>query len=292
MDSYSAAASWRNILLILLGCAIYAFGIHYFVIPNELMEGGITGIALLINYSLGIPPSITTLVINIPLFFLGWKMFSKRQMLYTIIGTASLSFFLWIMETLISFKWIVPFARETDYFLVTLYAGVTLGTGLGIVFRNGGTTGGSDIIVRIASKLKGWSMGQVTFGFDAIVISSSLLYIPPVKVLYTLVAVFITSRVIDYIMEGAYGAKAFTVITDRAAEIADLIIREMDRSATLLQAKGAYTQKNKTVLYCVVSRNESRRMRDIVKSVDPYAFIIISDVHDVLGEGFKEIKDK
>lgn len=282
------SASWRNALPIVLGSAVYAFGLHYFVIPNELMEGGITGIALLLNYAFGLPPSVTTFAINVPLFLIGWKMFGRSAMLYTVVGTLSLSLFLWLMETFIRWGWITPFTTETDYFLVTLYAGITLGTGLGIVFRFGGTTGGSDIIARIGSKLKGWSMGQVILVFDALVIASSLLYIPQVKVLYTLVAVFITSRVIDYISEGAYAAKAFMIVSERAAEVADKITREMDRGATLFQAKGAYSKKAKEVVYCVVYRHETRTLRAVAQSVDPRAFMVISDVYDVLGEGFKE----
>ncbi|HEX7056983.1 MAG TPA: YitT family protein, partial [Bacilli bacterium] len=124
-----------NILPIMLGTAIYAFGIHYFVIANELMEGGITGIALLLNYSLHWRPSWTTLAMNIPLFWAGYRFFTRSTLLYTILGTTSASFFLWVMEEFIRHGWIHPFYSPDDLLLAALYAGVTLGTGLGIVFR-------------------------------------------------------------------------------------------------------------------------------------------------------------
>ncbi|WP_090977146.1 YitT family protein [Paenibacillus sp. CF384] len=274
--------------MVMLGTAIYAFGLHYFLIPNQLMEGGVTGIAILLNYSLDWPLSISTLVLNIPLYFLGWKVLGRSHTGYTIFGSVSLSFFLYLMEKMIEAGWIVPFQTSNDYILAALYAGVTLGAGLGIVFRFGGTTGGVDIIARIASKLKGWSMGQVILTLDIIIIGVSLLYISKEKVLYTLVAVFIASKMIDFIQEGAYAAKAFSIITESGDEIGLQITKEMERGVTVFPAKGAYSGKEKQVLYCVVARHEIRQLKSIVRSIDPLAFIVISEVHDVLGEGFKE----
>lgn len=279
---------WKQMLPIIIGTAIYAFGLHFFVISNQLMEGGVTGISLLLNYALHLPPSLTTLLLNIPLFLIGWRALGRGSMGLTMLGTLSLSFFLWIMEWLIKQGWVVPFTTNQDYFLATLYAGVTLGTGLGIVFRYGGTTGGSDIIARMLNKWRGWRIGQVILGLDAAIIGISLFYIPREKILYTMVAVFIASKMIDFITEGAYAAKAYTVITEHSAELSGLITKEMDRGVTLLQAKGAYSQQSKEVVYCVVARTEMRQLQTLIKSVDPKAFIIISDVHDVLGEGFKE----
>lgn len=272
---------------IVLGTAIYAFGLHYFVIPNGLMEGGITGIALLLNYVFGFPPSISTLLINVPLFYAGWRALGRTSMAYTIIGTVSLSLFLWIMELLIGRGLLVPFRTERDFFLVAAYAGFTLGAGLGIVFRYGGTTGGSDIAARIVQKRFGWSVGQFVLAFDAAVIGSSLFFITKEKILYTLIVVFIVSKMIDFVIEGGYAARAFLIITDRAHEIAEAITTRMDRGATLLPAVGAYSGQSKHAVYCVVYRQEMKRLKDLVRAVDQRAFIIINEVHDVLGEGFK-----
>lgn len=276
----------KNVLPILLGTAIYAFGILFFIIPNQLMEGGVTGITILLKYALGISPSLSNLVLNIPLFLLGWKILGGRQIIYTGIGIASLSIFLMIFEKMIHYGWIIPF--ETDFILATLYAGVTLGAGLGIVFRFGGTTGGSDIIARILGRKYGFSMGQVILTIDIIIIGLSLFYVDKENILYTFVAVFIASKVIDFIQEGAYSAKAFTIISDHAPEIADMITKEMDRGVTLIPAIGAYSKQAKYMAYCVVSRQEIRRLQAIAKGIDPRAFVIINDVHDVHGEGFRE----
>ncbi|PQP82009.1 hypothetical protein C0Q44_20330 [Paenibacillus sp. PCH8] len=287
----STSKTWvqvKLVLPILLGTALYAFGLLYFIIPNQLMEGGLTGVTLLINYAFGISPSLTTLILNIPLFLIGLKILGSRQMIYTGIGIGALTVFLWLFEKWIHLGWIKPLHTENDLLLAALYAGVTLGAGLGIVFRWGGTTGGSDIIARILNRKYGWSMGRVLLGIDFIIIGLSLIYIPKEKILYTLVAVFIASKVIDFIQEGAYSARAFMIISDHAPEIAEQITRDMDRGVTLIPAIGAYSKQAKHMAYCVISRQEFRRLQTIVRSIDPRAFVIISDVHDVHGEGFKE----
>lgn len=278
----------RIIIPILIGTAIYAFGLHYFVLPNQLMEGGVTGIAVLLNYALQWPLSISTLALNVPLFFLGWKALGRGQMMYTLIGIISLSVFLALMEQMINHKWLVPFQSSQDYMLVALYAGVSLGTGLGIVFRFGGTTGGVDIVARIVARSRGISMGQIILTLDAVIIGISLFFIPIEKVLYTLVTVFIASKLIDFIQDGAYAAKAFSIITEHGDSISKKITIELDRGVTLIPAKGAFSGQQKEVVYCVVQRQEIRRLKTIVRNIDPRAFIVINEVHDVLGEGFKE----
>ncbi|MFC3745871.1 YitT family protein [Paenibacillus sp. GCM10012306] len=288
MNSSKLFAITKTVAPIMLGSAIYAFGLLYFIIPNQLMEGGVAGITILLNYAFSIPIFLTTLLINLPLFLMGWKVLGGRQIAYTGVGIGSLILFLWLFEKLIDLGWINPFSTEHDFILASLYAGVTLGLGLGIVFRFGGTTGGVDIVARIIGRKFGWSMGQVILTTDVIIIGASLLYISREKILYTLVAVFIASRVIDFIQEGAYAAKAFTIISDEAPKIADLISEELERGVTLIPAIGAYSKQAKYMVYCVVSRQEIRRLSQLVKSVDPRAFVIINDVHDVQGEGFRE----
>lgn len=171
----STAKTWIQVKLVLpivLGTTLYAFGLLYFIIPNQLMEGGLTGVTVLINYAFGISPSLTTLILNVPLFLIGLKILGGRQMIYTGIGIGALTVFLWLFEKLIHLGWIEPLHTENDLLLAALYAGVTLGAGLGIVFRWGGTTGGSDIIARILNRKYGWSMGRVLLGIDFVIIGS------------------------------------------------------------------------------------------------------------------------
>src|SRR5690606_6670914 len=243
-------AVFTNAAAILFGTAVYAFGLNYFIVPNQLMEGGITGIALLVNYAFGVRPSVMTVLINLPLFIAGWRVLGRRGMAYTIFGTASLSAFLWVMETAVARGWLAPFHAGQDLMLAALYAGVTLGAGLGIVFRFGGTTGGIDIVARILNKIGGWSLGQIILAIDAAILLASLIYLPKEKILYTLVSVFISTQVIDFIQEGAYAAKAFTIISERAGDIAKAINVEMGRGVTVFPSRGAYSNRTREALYC------------------------------------------
>lgn len=283
-----AAGGLRVLVPVAAGTAVYAFGLHYFVLPNTLMEGGVTGIGLLLYYIFGFPLSFSTLLLNVPLFLAGWRMLGRKAMTMTLYGTLCLTGSLWLMERAVEYGLIVPLASERDLILSALYAGVTLGAGLGIVFRFGATTGGMDIAARILVRKYGWSMGQTILVIDAIVIGSSLFFVPVERVLYTLVVVFIASRVIDFVQEGAYAGKAFTIVTENGQAIADAVTRKLDRSATILEATGGYTGASKQVVYCIVGRSEARMLREIVHAIDPKAFFAISDAHDVIGEGFRE----
>ncbi len=272
----------KNIFFILIGSAIFSFGIVHFNMQNNLSEGGFTGITLLFYFLWNWDPAITNLVLNVPVFFVGWKFLGRTTFLYTIIGTVAVSLFLSIFQ-------IHPFSikLQSDMTLAALFAGVFIGIGLGIIFRYGGTTGGVDIIARIVHRYAGWSMGKTMFMFDFTVITTSVLvYLDLVEGMYTLVAVYIGARVIDFIQEGAYAARGATIISGHSEEIAKKIITDMDRGVTALAGRGSFTGESRDVLYCVVGRNEIVRLKGIIESVDPHAFVAVSSVHDVVGEGF------
>ncbi|KKE79447.1 YitT family protein [Bacilli bacterium] len=272
----------KNILFILLGAAIFSFGIVHFNMQHNLGEGGFTGITLLLYFLWGIDPAITNIILNIPVFFIGWKFLGRNTFIYTIIGTFAVSLFLRLFQ-------IKPFVihLEHDMFLVALFAGVFIGIGLGIIFRYGGTTGGVDIIARIVNKNVGWSMGRTMFLFDLVVITTSIFVILELSEgMYTLVAVYVAARVIDFLQEGAYSAKGATIISDHSDEIAELIKKKMDRGVTVLDGRGSYSGIKRDVLYCIVGRNEIVRLKSIIRNVDPHAFVAVTTVHDVLGEGF------
>jgi uncharacterized membrane-anchored protein YitT (DUF2179 family) len=272
----------KNILFILLGAAIFAFGLVHFNMQNNLAEGGFTGITLLLYFLFKWDPSYTNLALNIPLFIIGWRLLGRNSFLYTIIGTVSLSVFLWIFQ-----RYAIDMSLKNDLTLAALFAGVFIGIGLGIIFRYGGTTGGVDIIARLVYKYKGISMGKTMFAFDAVVITLSLLlYLSYREAMYTLVAVFVAARVIDFMQDGGYAAKGATIISEKSSEIAEKIMNEMDRGVTILKGQGSYTKRDRDVLYCVVAKNELSRLKSVITSVDPHAFVAVSDVHDVLGEGF------
>ncbi|WP_318508581.1 YitT family protein [Bacillus sp. T3] len=273
---------FKNIFFILFGSAVFSFGIVHFNMQNNLAEGGFTGITLLFYFLWKWDPSYTNLLLNIPLFFIGWKLLGRSALLYTIIGTLGVSVFLWVFQ-----RYQIDMPLRDDLTLAALFAGVAIGIGLGIIFRYGGTTGGVDIIARLAHKYVGWSMGKTMFLFDACVITISLItYLSYKEAMYTLVAVFIGAKVIDFMQEGAYSARGAMIISDLNNQIADKVMEEMGRGVTVLHGHGSFTKTNREVLYCVVGKNEIVKLKNLITSVDPHAFVSVSIVHDVLGEGF------
>ena len=279
---------FKNIFFIILGAAIFSFGFVHFNIQNQLGEGGFSGITLILFFKFKLDPALMNLLLNIPMFFLGWRLLGQKVFVYTIIGTVSVSIFLKIF-----FIYEIDIHLQDDLFLASLFAGVFVGVGLGIIFRYGGTTGGVDIIARLAHKYVGWSMGKTMFIFDAAVILLSwLTFLDSRSMMYTLVAVFIGARVIDFVQEGAYSGRGAFIISEFQNEIAYRISSDMDRGVTVLSGYGHFTKVNREVLYCVVGRNEIVRLKNIITSIDPHAFVSVTDVHDVMGEGFTLDEEK
>lgn len=277
----------KNICFIMLGTAIYAFGLVNFNIANNLGEGGLAGVTLFLLHFFQIDPAYSNLILNIPLFIIGWRILGNRSLIYTGIGTVSLSLFLWIFQR-------IPYTLDlhNDLLLVALFAGGFSGIGLGLVFRYGGTTGGSDIIAKLLHHTKGISMGRTLFAIDAIVLAASLSYLDVRQVMYTLVAVFIGSRVIDFVQEGAYAARGALIISKDNDAIASHVMLSMNRGVTVLEGRGGFSKNEQDVLYIVVAKNEIIQLKNIVQAVDPHAFVSVSVVHDVMGEGFTLDEDK
>lgn len=278
----------KNIFFILIGSAIFSFGLVHFNIQNELGEGGFTGITLLLLYLFNWDPALMNIILNIPVLIVGWKILGRTTFYYSLIGIIAVSVFIRISQ-----MYLIEIDLASDLTLASLFAGVFIGVGLGVIFRYGGTTGGVDIIARLIHKYLGWSMGRAMFLFDAIVIMISILtYLEHIKGMYTLVAVFIGARVIDFIQEGAYAARGVTIISEKSEDISQRIMNEMDRGVTVLQGKGSFTGSSRDVLYCVIGKNEIIRLKNIIENVDSHSFVTVSHVHDVIGEGFTLDEDK
>ena len=192
----------KEILFIVVGTAIYAFGLVYLNIANHLAEGGVTGITLIIRALFGIDPAYTTLLINIPLILIGGKILGKRSFYYTILGTVCLSVFLWIWQR-------IPLQINLDHdlFIVSILAGLFAGFGSGLVYRNGGTTGGADVIARILEQKIGFTMGKSLLIFDIVVLICSLTYLDLKRMMYTLIVSFVFSKVVDVLSSGGYASQ-------------------------------------------------------------------------------------
>ena len=270
------------ILTILLGAAIYAFGLTYFVVPHHLFEGGATGITLITFYLFEIPVSLMNLLINIPLFILAWKIFGAKSLYSSLLGTLALSAWLAFFERIP-----LHIDLQGDLLITALIAGILLGIGLGIIFNAGGTTGGTDIVARILNKYTHISMGKLLFILDFCILMLILLIFKDLRLVsYTLLFDFIVSRVIDLIGEGGYAGKGFMIITKRPDHLAKTINDDLGRGVTFISGQGYYSQKDLKIIYCIVGRNEIVKMKEMIHRIDPQAFITITEAHEILGEGF------
>ena len=275
------------ILTILLGAAIYAFGLTYFVVPHHLFEGGATGITLITFYLFKIPVSLMNLLINIPLFILAWKIFGEKSLYSSLLGTLALSAWLAFFERIP-----LHIDLQGDLLITALIAGILLGIGLGIIFNAGGTTGGTDILARILNKYTHISMGKLLFILDFCILMLILLIFKDLRLVsYTLLFDFIVSRVIDLIGEGGYAGKGFMIITQYPDQLAKEINDELGRGVTFISGQGYYSKKDLKIIYCIVGRNEIVKMKDMIHKIDPQAFITITEAHEILGEGFTYVKD-
>ena len=280
----------KNILAIILGAGIFSFGIFFLVIPFHFYEGGATGITLITYYLFKIPVSVMNLAINIPLFFLAWKLLGLRSLYLSLIGTFSVSTWMAIFELIPGSHHLqnaVFTALDGDILLACIGSGVILGAGLGIIFNAGGTTGGTDIVARIFNKYTTLSMGRLMLIVDAIVLTTVLIVFKDFRIAaYTLLFILIDTIVIDIVGEGGFAGKGFLVVTSKPDEIAKQITTDLGRGVTFVNGMGYYSQQEMKIVYCVVSRNEMKQMKDIINKIDPFAFITITEAHEILGEGF------
>lgn len=274
----------RNVVGIMLGAVVTAVSLNVFLIPNKVAAGGVSGLATVLHYLLGLPVGMTMLALNVPLFLVSVKLLGARFGWNTLLGAVFLSAAIDISAPLI------PVLTQ-DLLLNSLYGGVLVGIGMGIVFRFNGTTAGTDLAAAILHKLFKISVGQALLAVDFFVIASAGIVFQNAELsLYALISLFVTTQIIDLIQEGPSTGKAFFIMTVNPAVLADSILREMSRGVTFFQGRGGYTKECREILLCVVSTREVTRLKELVYHFDRKAFVIVADVHEVLGEGFTEMK--
>jgi len=267
---------------ITIGSLFIALALTVFLVPNRIAAGGISGLATVIFYITSFPIGITMLAVNIPLFFAGMKIMGASFGFRTIYGIVSLS----VLTDLLQPHMV---SLTDDLLLASIYGGVLSGIGLGIVFRSRGTTGGTDLIASLINHFTGVTVGEGLLIADGIVVSLAGIFFNLEVALYAAVTIFITSNTIDTVQEGLRFKKAVLIISDKADKINKMIVNNLNRGATRFEAKGGYTGAEKDVLLCVISRTEISELKKEVMEIDKDAFVIISNVNEVLGEGFTEI---
>ena len=271
----------REYIFIFIGVLLTAVGLDMFLVPNKIAAGGVSGIATIVYYAARFPVGLTMLIINVPLFLIGIRKLGVGFGIRSLFGTVAISLAVDLLAPVLP----VP---TRDPLLASIYGGIVTGIGIGIVFRNGGTTGGTDLAAAIVNNYMKMSVGVVLFMIDACVIAAAGITFKSAELaLYALLTIFLTSRVIDMVQEGFGYAKAALIISDRPREISEAILVQMDRGVTTLKGKGMYTGTDRDVVFSVVTRAEISILKKLVHSIDPRAFVILTDVHEVLGEGFK-----
>lgn len=282
-------SKFYDYLMITIGTGILAFGIACFYDPVVLITGGFSGLAIIIKHITtfvvpdGIPLWVTNIALNVPVFILSYFLKGKKFIGKTLFGTLMLSAWLAVIPP-------IDFAQN-DFMIAALFGGLCAGAGIGFVIRVGATTGGTDMVAALVQlKLRHFSIVEILMVIDATVVVLGLLIFGVRPTLYAIIGIVVQTKVSELVVEGFNYSKAAYIITNEHEEVARRIMTELERGVTGLQAKGMYTQQDKCVLYCIVTTKEIIGLKDIVNEVDPRAFVIVSDVKEVLGEGFQEYK--
>lgn len=261
------------VIMIIVGAACAAFSIECFLIPNTILDGGVTGVSMMINYLTGIRLSILVIVINIPFFFVGCKALGKRFLLRAVIAMAAFSGFLEVCK-------LIPTVTSSEL-LAVVFGGVLLGVGVGTVLRHGGCLDGTEIAAMLLSKNVSASTGQIIFMINIFIYITAGILFGWDRAMLSLLTYFITFK------EGMEQAKAAMIITDHAADIADTIYQQLGRTCTFISAEGLVSGSTKTVLYCVITRVEVNQLKRIISEADVSAFVTISEVSEIIGNHVK-----
>lgn len=267
-----------------IGCCLYAAAINFFNVPNNIAQGGFSGVAIVINYLTKLPVGAVNFVLNIPLFILAWIFVGKKFVYKSLWVTVMLSVIIDIMAALFD-----GYAYTGDKLLAAIFGGALSGAGVALVLMRGATTGGTDILSRLLRLI----MPHISFGkfimlTDLIVIATAAIVFRSVEsALYAAIVIFVSSRLIDYVLYGLDKGKMLMVVTDHAREVADSLTKNMPRGVTILPVTGGYTGEQKNMLVCVLRSNEVARTIKMIKSVDPNTFTIITEATEIIGKGFK-----
>lgn len=263
-----------------LGVFITALAMNLFFIPHKIAAGGISGLATVLHYLFNFPVGVIMLAFNIPIFLFGVKLLGARYGVNTLYCAMLLSVFIDLTSGF------TP-AVTDDILLNSLYGGVMTGLGLGLVFRCKGNTAGTALLAAMLHKLFKIPVGQALLIFDAAVVAfAGIVFRSPELALYATISIFVTAQIIDLVQEGAMASKAFFIVSQDPEGLADKILTEIDRGVTYLSGRGAYTGKEREILLCVVDQAEVTSLKELIHTHDARAFLIVTDAHEVVGEGF------
>lgn len=271
-----------NYMLIIIGAFIMAFGVSQFLLPNQLSSGGLTGVATITYYLLKLPVGTTIIALNIPLFIMAIYRKGKDFFINGLIGTLSLSIFIDVLERF------NPLTQ--DRLLACIYGGIIVGLGSALVLKSNASTGGTDMLAYIIKTYKPmYRTSNLIVILDIIIVLVNVIFFREIEVgLYSAITIYLMGKMIDIIFEGIYFTKTMFIVSNKYEEIAKVVGDNVQRGTTAISAKGMYTKEERTILWCVASRNEAMRIKQISKKIDPHSFIVISNAREAYGIGFKK----
>ena len=274
-------------LKIVVGAAIYAAGFQFFLYPNAISTGGLTGVAMIVNFLTGLPVGVMTIVLNIPLFIFSWKKFGLHFIIASLVGTILASVMVDLFAT-------VPLEATHEPLLGAIYGGIVKGFGLGVVYHTGATTGGVDIAAKfLRRKYQHINFSTFILALDVVVIVAfALIFKRYDSAMYAIICMYIATKVIDLVLYGAVNSKVCYIITERSAEIRDALLNGLHRGVTLLHGKGAWSGEEKDIILCVIKQNQIVELKHMIRAIDERAFVIVSDSREVFGKGFSYIGDE
>ncbi|MEA5077155.1 MAG: YitT family protein [Anaerolineaceae bacterium] len=274
--------------LLLIGALIQAISMRLFLVPGQLVSGGISGAAQIITYFVKFPIGLLVFIGNVPLFIIGWRhLGGPRFAIRTAVAVAAFSLFTDLLGLYIPVQ-----GMTTDNVLNSIYGGVLLGIGLGLVYRGQGTSGGSDILGRILNSRFGVPISQSYLITDTIVVLAGGFAFSWEKALYGLVVIYISGIAAEAISEGQSIYRTAIIITQEHVKVTQMVLEEMERGVTILAGKGGFTNEERPVLYCVITRSEVNQLKELVREIDPKALMVIGSAHEALGEGFRALIQK
>lgn len=272
---------WEKIfrlVMIMLGALIYTFGLELFLIPNHTIDGGVTGISLMLSTLTGMPFGLFFVAINLPFLYLGYKHIGRSFTYQTLWGVLCVAFFNSIMH----------YARPVtdDPFLAAVYGGIILGIGVGLIIRSNGSLDGTEIVAIILDKKISFSVGEIIMGFNLVILGTAGFVYSWNSAMYSLIVYFIAYKMMDLVIKGLDESKGVMIVTNLPDEVAQALMSRLGRGVTILYGEGGYLKEEKRILYSVISRLEMTKIKDVIYEEDPNAFVTITDVYDVFGGQF------
>ena len=277
----SVKDSIKEYLFVIIGAAVIAFGFNVFLFPNQVASGGVSGISTILHGMFGWNAGIVQYAFNIPLFIAGVLVLGKKFGIKSFIGTIALPFFV-----ILTAGWD---AWTLNPLLGSIFGGIVVGLGIGLVFKGNASTGGTDLLAQIITKFTGLTLGTSVLFIDGVIAVSAAIVFDLEKGLFALIGLYVTTKTIDIVQLGFSQSKMVYIITRKETEVRDAIYKEVNRGITKLPAYGGYTGEERPVLMVVVYQTEFTKLKQVLKAVDPEAFVIVSDAYEVLGEGFKKV---